>query len=415
MKILILIEIASLGGHALSALTTGRELKRRGHEVVFAGGEGPLRKEIEKEFYFQELTYCYEHAGRETYFTWDSLKTLKQLSNIVEKWKPDCIHAFDARSYILGTILSIQRQVAVNCTLCGGITPYYNVPLVGKIIVFCPEQKEKLSRVFGWKERNIEIIRSRLDMEQFDRTQEDEVDRLYREHGININDKNIMMVTNFLGPKVNAIKQVLEAMQIIFGKHNDVRLVIIGGRGEFYQNAQEMRDDINRKCGRERICFTGPIMNAHRFLARSYMVLGVGRSAFEGMAYRKPTVIVGEKGFGGTVSEKTIEEISYYNFSGRNNRDMKKPEDLAREIERLLVDKDYYESVRNFGIGFLRRFIDIKAGIEAIEEVYRANTIFAATTPRIYRVLNMIRVLTPIIFDNYYNQVKSKLLPGTMG
>ena len=145
------------------------------------------------------------------------------------------------------------------------------------------------------------------------------------------------------------------------------------------------------------------------------MVLGVGRSAFEGMAYRKPTLIVGEKGFGGTVSEKTIEEISYYNFSGRNNRDMKKPEDLAREIERLLVDKNYYESVRNFGIGFLRRFIDIKAGIERIEEVYRANTIFAATTPRIYRVLNMIRVLAPIIFDNYYNQVKSKLLPGTMG
>ena len=72
--------------------------------MEFAGGEGPLRKEIEKEFHFQELTYCYEHAGRETYFTWDSLKTLKQLSNIVEKWKPDCIHAFDARSYILATI-----------------------------------------------------------------------------------------------------------------------------------------------------------------------------------------------------------------------------------------------------------------------------------------------------------------------
>jgi glycosyltransferase involved in cell wall biosynthesis len=337
------------------------------------------------------------------------------LANIVENWKPDCIHAFDARSHILASIVSIQRQVAVNCTLCGGIAPYYNIPLLGKIIVFSPEQKEKLIKVFGWKERNIEIINSRLDMEQFDRTQEDEVDRLYREHGININDKNIMMITNFLGPKVEAIQQVLEVIRGILPKYAEARLIIIGGGGDFFQKAQEIKKSINVKCGREGVVFTGPIMNAHKFLAKSYMVLGVGRSAFEGMAYRKPTLIVGEKGFAGTVSEKTIKEISYYNFSGRNNRDMKKPQDLAMEIERLLVDKDYYESARNFGIEFLRRFIDIKAGIERIEEVYRANTIFAGTTSRIYRVLNMIRVLTPIIFDNYYNQVKSKLLPVTMG
>ena len=128
---------------------------------------------------------------------------------------------------------------------------------MGKIIVFCPEQKEKLIRVFGWKERNIEIIRSRLDMEQFERTQEDEVDRLYREHGININDKNIMMITNFLGPKVNAIKQVLEAMQIIFRKYKDARLIIIGGRGEFFQKAQEIKETLMQvREGRGRLYWT---------------------------------------------------------------------------------------------------------------------------------------------------------------
>ena len=33
MKILILIEVTSIGGHVISAFTTGKELRKRGHEV----------------------------------------------------------------------------------------------------------------------------------------------------------------------------------------------------------------------------------------------------------------------------------------------------------------------------------------------------------------------------------------------
>ena len=410
MRILVLIEIASLGGHALSGLTTGRELKRRGHEVEFAGGEGPLRKEIEKEFHFQELTYCYEHAGRQTYFTWHSLKTLKQISNIVERWAAEGIHAFDARSYILASMLGIQTGIAVTCTLCGGITPYYNIPACGKLIVFSKEQKEKLINVYGWKEDNVEVISTRLDMEQFENNPEAEIEALCRKYEIDPAKRNIMMITNFLGPKVEAIKYLLKAIPAVLEQYPDVSLVMIGSRGDFFREAKEAGEKINKAIGRKAIVFTGAVMNAQKLLVAGHIVLGVGRSAFEGMAHRKPTLIVGGNGYAGTVNKDNTEEIWHYNFSGRNNKHEVSPEILKGELIRLLEDDNYYESVRHFGLDFLKSHIDIKSGIARIESAYKENALYANNRRRIYRILNMIRILIPIFFDNYYNSLKSRFI-----
>jgi glycosyltransferase involved in cell wall biosynthesis len=410
MKILILVETSNIGGHTLSALTTGRELKRRGHGVTFAGGEGPLRKEIEKEFHFRELTYFYEHAGRQTYFTWDSLKTLKQLSHIVEKWEPECIHAFDARSYILASILSIQRGIPVTCTLCGGITPYYNIPACGKLIVFSKEQKEKLINVYGWKEDNVEVISTRLDMEQFDKNPEAEIKALSKEYEIDQAKRNIMMITNFLGPKIEAIKYVLKAIPPVLKQYPDVSLVMIGSRGDYFGEAKEAGEQINKTIGRKAIVFTGAVMNAQRLLGASRIVLGVGRSAFEGMAHRKPTLIVGGNGYAGTVNKDNIEEIWHYNFSGRNNKHEVSPEILRKELIRLLGDGNYYESVRNFGLDFLKSHIDIKSGIARIETAYKENALYANNRHRMHRIFNMMKILVPIFFDNYYNSLKSRFI-----
>jgi hypothetical protein len=183
-------------------------------------------------------------------------------------------------------------------------------------------------------------------------------------------------------------------------------LIIIGGRGDFFVAAREMGEGINKECGRDAVMYTGTVPNAYRFLQASKITIGVGRSAFEGMAYKKPTLVVGEKGYAGTVNEGNIAEISYYNFSGRNNKTAIPPVELAKEIRRLLIDPKYYESVQHFGEDFLRENIDIKAGIDKIEEVYGINALYARKSLRVYRTINMMKILFLILVDNYYNQFK---------
>jgi len=413
MKILILIEKASLGGHQLSALTTGKELQNRGHKVSFAGGKGTLTDKIKKWFPFYEIPFYFYHGPRETYFTWKSLITLRKLAKLTQEKTFDLIHAFDSRSYIVASILSIIRKIPITCTICGGIAPYYNIPHSAKLIVFSEEQKRKLINIFGWKGKNIEVIKSRLDMEQFKNISDTEVFNLCQKYNINPSARNIMMITTFLGPKIEAIKHVLRAMQIVLPQFSDVNLVMIGGRGGFFKEAQKIGERINQSCGRKAIIFTGPVINAHRLLPASFIVIGIGRSAFEGMAYQKPTLIVGEKGFAGTVNQTNINEISFYNFSGRNNKKLVPPEILAQEIIKLLTNKQYYESVRYFGKEFLKKEIDIKAGISKIENIYKININYIknnTSKDRMFRIFNMTKVLTPIFIDNYYNQLKLSLL-----
>lgn len=410
MKILILVETSNIGGHAFSALTTAKELNKRGQEIFFAGGSGLLEEMIKKTLPFSRLNYFYYHGSRQTYFTWKSLRTLKELTRIWEGNDFNHIHAFDARSYILASMLGIQRGIPVTCTLCGGITPYYNIPACGKLIVFSKEQKEKLINVYGWKEDNVEVISARLDMEQFEDNPEAEINALCREYEIDPAKKNIMMITNFLGPKVEAIKHLLKAIPPVLEQHPDVFLVIIGSRGDFIREAKEAGEKINKTIGRKAIVFTGAIMNAQKLLVASHIVLGVGRSAFEGMAHRRPTLIVGENGYAGTVNRDNIEEIWHYNFSGRNNKHKVSPEILSAELIRLLEDDNYYESVRHFGLDFLKSNIDIKSGISKIETAYKENALYANRRQRLYRIFNMIKVLIPIFFDNYYNSLKSRFI-----
>ena len=410
MKILILIETTSLGGHVISAFTTGKELKKRGHDVHFAADKGILSEQIKKQFPFYNLSFYHYHYYRESYFTFKSFYTCYQLSKLIEKEQFDHIHAFDARSYIIASIVSVIKKIAITCTLCGSRSPYYDIPRSEKIIVFSFEQKTKLVKQYKWKEKNISVISTRLDMEQFFRLKNREIKNLYEQYKINPDQKNVMMITTFLTPKKEAILNVLNAARLFLKLSDDIKLILVGGRGEFFNSAVEIGKKINEELNRNALIFTGTVVNAYRLLEASYVVIGVGRSAFEGMAFKKPTLIVGKYGYAGTVLPETTKKLSYFNFSGRNIRGRVPSDVLAEEIIRLLSDKDYYDKSKNCGYDFLIKNIDIKSGIKLIERVYLENSKDEFSYKEsLFKLLDITRILIPIIFDNYYNYIKSLL------
>lgn len=409
MKLLIITEHANYGGHVQSALTTARELKVRGHDVIVASGEGVLVAEIKSTFVHYTLPYYLTHSGRQTYFTFKSLETIREIAKVVKKESIEMIHAFDARSYIASVIVSLfYCPISVTGTLCGGITPFYNIPLSEKFIVFSHEQKDKMCTKFKWNKENVCVCSNRVDMKQFD-FPANEIETLCDEFSIDPKGKYIMMITTFLDVKKGSIINTLNAIGSVLDKHRSYTFIIIGGKGEFFNEAKHIGAEINRNIGREAINFTGLMPNAFRMLSVASIVIGLGRSAFEGMAYEKPTLVVGDNGFAGTVSPGKIEALYYYNFSGRNQKSLVPENELTNEINRLIEDEEYYDSVKSFGKSFLMKNISIQSGIRVIEEVYQANSNFNYRKARKIRIMNLCKILMPILFDNYYNQVKIML------
>lgn len=410
MKVLLLVESATIGGHVISALTTARCLKKRGHEVSVISGEGPLADTFASEFPHTVIPYHFRHAGRQTYFSFKSLETVRALAGGVGEREFEVIHAFDARSYIVAYWYALLfRRIPVAATMCGGISPYYDIPALGRLIVFSEEQRKKMKGIYGWPDERLAVIRNRMQLALFE-ADDDSARQELAEKGVSCDEKMVMMVTTFLGPKVRSIRQALEAMEEVLSSLGDVRFVVVGGKGEFFDEAREIGRGINERLGREAVVFMGLVKNAYRFLRHAAVVLGQGRSAFEGMGFGKPTLIIGDKGYAGTVQRSTIDGIAYCNFSGRNGKDEAPAAVMAGEIARLLGDPAYAGEAAAFGRDYLKNELDIEAGIERIVEVYRANQSWFGSQPKWKLAWHLGKPLIHIVADNYLNAAKRMLV-----
>jgi len=406
MKILVVVGKAVLGGHVISAFTVARHLKKRGHTVLFAGGRSKLSEVIEKELPFLDLEIPlfhggldYDHGGREAYFTWKSFGIIPKLRKIIRDHNIDILHAFDARAYVHSCIAALLEKKPITCTLCGGVDPYYNIPAARKIIVFSEEQRNKMLRQYKWKYNRVEVIRTRVDIEKIMQKRSP----LPVELTLDPDIPAIMMISSFDGTKEDSIRHVVHSLELLLNKEVKFQIVFIGGRGAFFEGMKELGDRINTRCRKKVFWFTGPVIDAYKLLQHASIVLGVGRSAFEGMAYGKPTIVVGANGFAGVVSEKNIEDIAYYNFSGRNQGSTNMPDQLASAITTLLSDANYQKKVGQFGRKFVFEEIDVRTGISRIESVYQVNMQGNTFFFRLYQWLTVFKIMLPIWRDNWWH------------
>ena len=366
MKILVMIGRAGLGGHVLSTITMAKALQKK-QEIVFGAGKGVLSAEIEKQgIKYVELPFFLSAFNQEyAYFSFFSWITIKKVIEVVKKEGIEIIHAFDAPASFVANFVAIFTGIPVITTICGGPGPVYSLPKFQKLIVFSKEYKEVMINKFSWDEKDVVIIKNRIN---FKEEIKDNVG-LCCDFPFTSQHKKIIMITRISGGKIRAIEYVFKATERLLSLRSDVDLILIGD-GQSYEKISRLAKEINNKMGREGIFLTGAVINANSLLRYGDIVIGVGRSAFEGMFWSKPTIIVGENGFAGVIEEETVEELEYYNFSGRNvemSGDCKKLENV---IWKILEDEQYALKVGGFGREYLEQELDVVQGVEKIEKLY---------------------------------------------
>ena len=370
MKVLYVVFKALLGGHVLSANTIAKEMMDSGVIPMFAGAEGVMTDEIRKKIPFTVVDIPVFHGSRQTYFTWKSFSAVSNLRRIIKSQKIELIHAFDARSYFHAYLAGLLEGVPVLCTLCGGIDPYYNLPSAPVIIVFSEEQKQKMVKEFGWSPENVEVVRTRLDLKQITSNDQLLTDDEAISFGLDPVLPKVMMISSFDGTKIRSIHKVLDSVETLFEKNKKFQMVMIGGKGALHEEAMLRGSKICQHFGAKRIVFTGPVIGAYKLLQRADIVLGVGRSAFEGMAYGRPTLIIGENGFAGAVCPEDVEAIAWYNFSGRNQYQDVSSNVLVEQIDALLSDEKRRLQLGKFAQKYVLSEIDVTQGAQRITDIY---------------------------------------------
>ena len=171
--------------------------------------------------------------------------------------------------------------------------------------------------------------------------------------------------------KFNSIKYILDALRLLAERRDDVTLAIAGD-GPLFGELSRLAEELNGETGRGTVRLLGSILDTPQFIAWADLVAGIGRSAMEGMAGGKPTLVVGERGLAGVVGPETVVELRHYNLSGRNLKTSVRPSLMAEAIERIMRDRGEYDRLASFARRCALELYDYRAGAEQLETIYAA-------------------------------------------
>jgi len=406
MKVLYMVFQALLGGHVMSAYTVSRKMSDLGYDCVFAGGEGALTEDIRRIMPFEEVTIPLYHKGRQTYFTWESFDAVTRIREIVKTHGIELIHAFDSRSYVNSYLAALREDIPLVCTLCGGEDPYYNLPVTSTIAVFSEEQRMKLVQKYRWSEKRVVVNRARMDLEELDDPKNVMDEKEWSSYGLSLEVPVVATVSSFDSSKELMIKQLSAAIETVVARGIPCQFALVGGSGPRFEETVRWAEALNARVGERRVVMTGPVKRAFRLLKRASVVIGSGRAAFEGMCYSVPVMIVGAKGYAGDVREEEIDQIAYYNFSGRNLAQEKPVEAIADRLATLLQNPAERRVVGEFGRRFLVNELDVIKGCERYAVMYEQAIREHRDLTKARKLLSFGKCSVPIWMDNFTHEIR---------
>ncbi|WP_026840901.1 glycosyltransferase family 4 protein [Citrifermentans bremense] len=408
MKVLYLVFEALLGGHVMSAYTISRRMSGMGYGCVFAGGRGAMTDEIEKLMPFEEVHIPLYHHGRQSYFTWESFQAIGRIREIIKKHDIDLIHAFDSRSYVHAYLAALFEGKPILCTLCGGQDPYYNLPVTSSMVVFSQEQKMKLVQKYRWSGNRVVINMARMDLDELYDPGNAMPDEEWAALGLSLRHPVVVTISSFDSSKDKMIRQLRQAIEGVVASGVDCQFALVGGgKGDLYQETVAWAAALNQSSEYPRVVLTGPQKRAFRLLKRAKVVIGSGRSAFEGMCYGVPTMIVGEYGYAGDVCAADIEGIAYYNFSGRNLSAERPAERIGERLVELLSDPGQCREVGEFGRQYLLDNLDVVQGCRRYSALYQEA--LGDTLGKARKLGSFAKCQAPIWLDNFAHDIRQFL------
>jgi glycosyltransferase involved in cell wall biosynthesis len=367
----MVLDARSMGGVETHTLTLSEELLLRGHDVIVISSNKSLEDKFSK--------LGIKHHTLPIFLTLER-KTIKKLPkflfsifwliNIAKSEKVDIIHSHaPASSAYLSYIVSKILKKPLIYTIHGVLHVRffwkffkYFGSKCSDIVAISGEIREYLCSNLKIDEKKIHVIYNGINLNMY---------ALKDEPNPPKNDiKKIICITRLDREKVRATFKIINSMDEIIKKFSNVQLVIVGN-GEKFKEAIETTKEINTKFEKKIIKMVGEVEpeRVPFHLQSSDIVIGAGRVAIEGMACGKPVVFVSSGGFGGTLTEKNLGKIKYYNFSGRGCKSNYDSIDIARTILQLLVDPIFYYNSKKLSTK-VANDLDIKKAAKQIEMVY---------------------------------------------
>ena len=365
MRVLVCYPWLDLGGAPKTSIALAKGLKERGHDVYFFSKRGGMYERLLEEAGIPLISAPY-HPFLPLMFHLNS-KAYRILKNAIEEYSIDIVHVFHPNHYFLSLLIAPWRNIPVLFTAVWHQDKHYYPAYPGRVIFVAEEFLDHQKPYIGKRARKMIVLPNRVDLDRFG----PDVDwrGFARDAGLPESGTKIALMSRLDSMKEKSVYYAMNAARILSERGTDI-ILAVAGDGALYKQFAEYGARINSSRHREIIKFIGGIERTPEFLSWADIILGVGRSSFEGMAARKPTCIVGENGLAGVVDSDTVEELQYYNFAGRNIKSPVEPSVLAGTIEEIMEDREKYARLAEFSRRYVLENYGYRAGAEKLEKIY---------------------------------------------
>ncbi len=417
MKILFVDMHAGIAGHTRTATTLAQALQRRGHEVSFAVAKDS-RTDVIEAAQLPIHRVPMRWAGR-----YPDLEKL--IGSLYERGEVDVVHSFNSRGLPEAAKAAKALGVPVFQTICGG-RARHDVLETKPIISLSHEVKKTLLKRMPLRDEDIHVIPARLDFAAMLRAAKSKdteaTHRRFREkYALPPTSKVVLRIARVNQKYKGSLLQGADAVARLREEGFDVRFVHIGfATPENAADLEEVRahfDELNRAAGEVvAVSAQDEAPHAPDYSELADIVIGLGRTAFEGMLFEKPVLLVGSRGFAGLVGRDDTEQLAFYNFSGRNLSSAKPYEqsvtELTATLRELLRDEALRARVGEFGRRYVLENLDANAAARRYEVLYTSFS--SANYPsdaQLAKFLNLtprrvLRTLLPEPLHRYYRRLR---------
>ena len=337
MKILVYPHDLGIGGSQINAIELAERVQRLGHEVIVFGTPGPLVQRIRD--LGLEFIPAKEPRRR------PDLSIVRDLAGLARARGIDILHGY-------------EWPPALECTLAARVSPGTFAVATVMSMAVAPFIPRTIPLVVGT--RQIEAAERRAGRDRV-RTIEPPVDldannpalevgayRFGREWNLDPSAVNVVAVTRLahemkLEGLLSAIRGVVE-----LDKENFVDLLIVGD-GPARPEVERAAQAANARLGREAVRLTGALVDPRPAYAASDIQIAMGSSALRSIAFGKPTLVQGERGFWRMMDEGSLDYFLWAGMYGVGESEEAGTSKFLSEIRPVVKDPDLRLRLGQFG------------------------------------------------------------------
>jgi L-malate glycosyltransferase len=305
VKILMFAHRFEVGGSQVNAIDLATALRDvHGHEVVLFATPGPMVDvATARGLRFVPAPEVSSHP---------SLVMMRALRAVVARERPDIVHAWDwwqcldayYSVYLLDRVplvLSDMVSEGVSRFLPKHLPTTFGTPALAAQAVAAGRS-------------SVEVLLPPVDV-QANRPGAADGDSFRERLRAGPDDVLIVTVSRLVKQlKSESLFRTISAVRKL-GAQLPLKLALVGD-GNAREDLARRAEQVNRELGREAIVLTGQLLDPKPAYAGADIVVGMGGSALRGMAFAKPVVVVGEKGFSAPMTPRSADWFFHHGLYG---------------------------------------------------------------------------------------------------